>query len=129
VIDAYASWLERGGWTVQREVNFADIYAEREDERLYAEAKGRTTSPGLDVDTLYGQLLRRSLMWSAARSAAGRSSPFPGEPPLTRAPRALIMPGSPGSCGTTRSRWSLPSMWGRVWSACSALWLSGSSRA
>src|ERR1017187_6499411 len=29
------------------------------DERLHAEAKGRTTSPGLDVDTLYGQLLRR----------------------------------------------------------------------
>jgi hypothetical protein len=56
VIDAYASWLERGGWTVQREVNFADIYAEREGERLYAEAKGRTTSPGLDVDTLYGQV-------------------------------------------------------------------------
>jgi hypothetical protein len=59
VIDAYASWLERSGWTVQREVNFVDIYAERGDERLYAEAKGRTTSPGLDVDTLYGQLLRR----------------------------------------------------------------------
>lgn len=59
VIDAYVSWLERSGWTVQREVNFVDIYAERGDERLYAEAKGRTTSPGLDVDTLYGQLLRR----------------------------------------------------------------------
>lgn len=27
--------------------------------RIYAEAKGRTTSPGLDVDTMYGQLLRR----------------------------------------------------------------------
>jgi len=26
---------------------------------LYAEAKGRTSEPGLDVDTLYGQLLRR----------------------------------------------------------------------
>src|SRR5215471_8165669 len=59
VIDAYVSWLERTGWTVRREVNFVDIYAERGDERLYAEAKGRTTSPGLDVDTLYGQLLRR----------------------------------------------------------------------
>jgi hypothetical protein len=59
VVDAYAAWFERAGWTVQREVNFADIYAERGDERLYAEAKGRTTAPGLDVDTLYGQLLRR----------------------------------------------------------------------
>jgi hypothetical protein len=26
---------------------------------IYAEAKGRTTAPGLDVDTGYGQLLRR----------------------------------------------------------------------
>jgi hypothetical protein len=59
VIDAYVAWLKRGNWTVQREVDFADVYAERGDERLYAEAKGRTTSPGLDVDTLYGQLLRR----------------------------------------------------------------------
>src|SRR5947207_15920417 len=59
VIDAYVAWLKQGNWTVQREVDFADVYAERGDERLYAEAKGRTTSPGLDVDTLYGQLLRR----------------------------------------------------------------------
>ena len=27
--------------------------------RLYAEVKGRTTDAGLDVDTVYGQLLRR----------------------------------------------------------------------
>jgi hypothetical protein len=31
---------------VHREVNFVDIYAERGEERLCAEAKGRTTSPG-----------------------------------------------------------------------------------
>jgi hypothetical protein len=59
VVDAYVAWLERSNWTVRREVGFADVYAERGGERLYAEAKGRTTSPGLDVDTLYGQLLRR----------------------------------------------------------------------
>jgi hypothetical protein len=59
VIDAYVTWLERSNWTVRREVDFADVYAERGEDRLYAEAKGRTTSPGLDVDTLYGQLLRR----------------------------------------------------------------------
>jgi hypothetical protein len=59
VIDAYVAWLERSNWTVRREVDFVDVCAERGDERLYAEAKGRTTSPGLDVDTLYGQLLRR----------------------------------------------------------------------
>jgi hypothetical protein len=59
VIDAYVTWLERNNWTVRREMDFVDVYAERGDERLYAEAKGRTTSPDLDVDTLYGQLLRR----------------------------------------------------------------------
>ena len=59
VIDAYVTWLKQNNWTVQREVDFVDVYAERGQERLYAEAKGRTTAPGLDVDTLYGQLLRR----------------------------------------------------------------------
>ena len=59
VIDAYVTWLEQSNWTVRREVDFADVYAERGEQRLYAEAKGRTTSPGLDVDTRYGQLLRR----------------------------------------------------------------------
>jgi hypothetical protein len=45
VIDAYVTWLERSNWTVRREANFADGYAGRGDERLYAEAKGRTTPP------------------------------------------------------------------------------------
>jgi hypothetical protein len=44
---------------VKREVDFVDVYAERGAECLYAEAKGRTAAIGLDVDTLYGQLLRR----------------------------------------------------------------------
>jgi hypothetical protein len=35
------------------------VFARRGDERLYAEAKGRMAAIGLDVDTLYGQLLRR----------------------------------------------------------------------
>jgi hypothetical protein len=59
VVEAYAGWLEQEGRTVRREADFADVYAERGDERVCAEAKGRTASPGLDVDTLYGQLLRR----------------------------------------------------------------------
>lgn len=59
VVDAYVAWLRRNNWTVRCEVDFADVVAERGDERLHAEAKGRTTSPGLDTDTLYGQLLRR----------------------------------------------------------------------
>jgi hypothetical protein len=44
---------------VRREVDFVDVYAERGDDKLYAEAKGRTAAIGLDVDTMYGQLLRR----------------------------------------------------------------------
>jgi hypothetical protein len=59
VVDAFVAWLEENGWTTDTEVNFVDVCARRGDERLYAEAKGRTAAVGLDVDTLYGQLLRR----------------------------------------------------------------------
>lgn len=59
VVDAFVAWLLNEGWTAEKEVNFADVFARRGDERLYAEAKGRTREIGLDVDTLYGQLLRR----------------------------------------------------------------------
>ena len=87
VIDAYVAWLERNNWTVRREVDFVDVYAVRGEERLYAEAKGRTTSPGLDVDTLYGQLLRRMadpqpdaryavVVPTAALNAALRAAPW-----------------------------------------------------
>lgn len=34
-------------------------WATKENATLYAEAKGRTEAIGVDVDTLYGQLLRR----------------------------------------------------------------------
>jgi hypothetical protein len=56
VVSAFCAWLEREGWDVRREANSVD--AERGDEHLYAEAKGRTAATGLDVDTVYGQLLR-----------------------------------------------------------------------
>ena len=59
VVRAFRAWLEKEGWEVEQQVTFCDVVASRGDERLYAEAKGRTSSPGLDVDTLYGQLLRR----------------------------------------------------------------------
>jgi hypothetical protein len=36
-----------------------DVKATRGGVTLFAEAKGRTQEVGLDVDTLYGQLLRR----------------------------------------------------------------------
>ena len=59
VVAAFADWLTGQGWRVDREVDFVDVYAERGNDRLYAEAKGRTTERGLDLDILYGQLLRR----------------------------------------------------------------------
>jgi hypothetical protein len=59
VVDAFCSYLERDGWTVAREVANVDVKAIRGQETLYAEAKGRTEAIGTDVDTLYGQLLRR----------------------------------------------------------------------
>jgi hypothetical protein len=56
---AFAKWLEADGWTVQRQVAFLDLVAERGAERMVAEVKGRTAAIGLDVDTSFGQLLRR----------------------------------------------------------------------
>jgi hypothetical protein len=58
VVDAFVAWLQDNGWKADTEVNFVDVFARRGDERLYAEAKGRTAAIGIDVDTLYGQLLR-----------------------------------------------------------------------
>lgn len=59
VVAAFRRHLEEEGWTVDAEVGFCDLVGVRDGSTLYVEAKGRTTSPGLDVDTMYGQLLRR----------------------------------------------------------------------
>jgi hypothetical protein len=61
VVRAFCLWLTSEGWTtVETEKDFIDVVAERGDEKLYAEVKGKTTSrPGVGLDTLYGQLLRR----------------------------------------------------------------------
>jgi hypothetical protein len=59
VVVAFCDWLAAEGWSTQREVEFVDVLATRGDEVMYVEAKGRTTDPGLDIDTMYGQLLRR----------------------------------------------------------------------
>lgn len=50
VIASFCAWLESEGWSVEREISFVDVLARRDCVSLYAEAKGRTTSPGLDVD-------------------------------------------------------------------------------
>lgn len=59
VIHAFCAYLTQQGWTITREVEFVDVLAEKDGHRIFAEAKGRTSSPGLDVDTMFGQLLRR----------------------------------------------------------------------
>ena len=59
VVDAFCAWLRQDGWTVETEITFVDILAWKDGTTLLAEAKGITSSPGLDVDTAYGQLLRR----------------------------------------------------------------------
>lgn len=58
-MSAFCAFLEENGWEVQQELDFVDVAATRAGITLLAEAKGRTSSPGLDVDTLYGRLLRR----------------------------------------------------------------------
>lgn len=74
VVEAFCKHLQNDGWDVQREVQFVDVMATRGSQTLYAEAKGRTSSIGLDVDTLYGQLLRR-LPDEAASSVLGSRRP------------------------------------------------------
>lgn len=59
VVEHFTRWLEHDDWTIRPTVDFADVVAEREGITLFAEAKGTTSSPGLDVDTAYGQLLRK----------------------------------------------------------------------
>ena len=59
VVQAFCAWLRSQGWAVEREMSYVDVVARRGEDRLYAEAKGRTAAIGLDVDTFYGQLLRR----------------------------------------------------------------------
>lgn len=58
-VAGFSQWLRARGWQVETEVEWADVVATRRDERLVAEAKGSTLAPNLDIDTAYGQLLRR----------------------------------------------------------------------
>lgn len=52
--------LRERGWDVWAEKDdHADVRARRGTEHLIAEVKGRTSSAGTDLDTCYGQLLRR----------------------------------------------------------------------
>ena len=59
VVRAFADHLRDRGWTVDLDVERVDVVATRGGRTFIAEAKGVTSAPGLDVDTGYGQLLRR----------------------------------------------------------------------
>ncbi|EID81761.1 MULTISPECIES: hypothetical protein [Rhodococcus] len=59
MVEAFAGWLSSQGWTVRTEGDAVGIVAEKDGHRLYAEVKGVSTAPGLDVDTAIGQLVRR----------------------------------------------------------------------
>ncbi len=65
-------WRRPAGPSVE-EVDFVDVAAVRGDERLYAEAKGRTAAIGTDLDTLYGQL---PTMRALGTPSSSRRSPF-----------------------------------------------------
>jgi Holliday junction resolvase len=58
---AFKRWLQEAGWTLIDEAGlWADVIAQRGEERLIGEVKGYTAgSTGLDIDTMFGQLLRR----------------------------------------------------------------------
>ncbi len=70
VVAAFVGWLNSEGRRGRTEVAWADVVAERAGERLVAETKRITAAPGLDLDTLYGQLLRRMTSDPATRYAA-----------------------------------------------------------
>lgn len=53
--------VDRGWQVTTANPNYTDVVAKRGAELLIAEVKGHTSSVGTDVDTLYGQLLRRML--------------------------------------------------------------------
>lgn len=60
VVNTFVRYLESQGWVVDTEVNYLDVLARREGEELRAEAKSDTKeNSGLDIDTMFGQLLRR----------------------------------------------------------------------
>ena len=59
VVRAFQAWLESEGWTVEVERDHRDAIASKDGETLYCEAKGRTSEPGLDIHTAYGQIICR----------------------------------------------------------------------
>ena len=58
VVAAFGDWLRCAGWDVHTEVDYVDVVAERDGERLLCEAKGTSSVVGLDVDLAYRAIPR-----------------------------------------------------------------------
>lgn len=58
VITAFSRYIEAHGWSPVPSGD-CDLAAVRGHQKLFAEAKGRVSDFGTDLDILYGQLLRR----------------------------------------------------------------------
>lgn len=87
VVDAFCVHLEADGWQVTREVEFVDVVARKEGTTIHVDAQGRTTSPGLDVDTMDGRLLRM------------------GEEPRPRSRYAVVVPDTALSAAERVPTW------------------------
>ncbi|GAA1818965.1 hypothetical protein GCM10009812_09450 [Nocardioides marinus] len=84
---AFVGALYERGWDVTTEnADYTDVIARRGTDVLIAEVKGETRSVGTDVDTAYGQLLRRM----ADRGVA--SVRYALVVPAAAAPAALRVP-------------------------------------
>lgn len=90
VVAAFEGFLTANGWRVVHEPSgWADVVAVRGEERLLAEAKGDTgSSAGLDVDTMFGQLLRR--MGDPAVTTWAVVVPEAGLPKVLRVPGEVL---------------------------------------
>lgn len=110
---AFVAVLRERGWDVTTEnADHTDVIARRGSDCLVAEVKGETSSAGTDVDTAYGQLLRRmtdrggasvryALVVPAATSAVALRVPQP-----VRATLAIdVWEVAPTGAVTTDSPW------------------------
>ncbi len=89
MVAAFCTWLVARGWEVSTEVDFCDVVAVRDDHTIYAEAKGRTAAIGLDVDTMYGQVLRRMAVAADRSTRFGIVVPSEARAAALRVPKAV----------------------------------------
>jgi hypothetical protein len=102
VIAAFCGYLRAQGWMVTTEVAWCDVRAERDGALIYAEAKGRTSAPGLDVDTAYGQLLRRMPAKDEPTARYAVVVPTEALRFVERVPLGCV-----SCCASTSTRWTL----------------------